>query len=33
MGVGDADFDAMEELDGDTGRLRNEREVAERDIV
>ena len=33
VGVGDADFDAMEELDGDGGRLRNNKEIAERDIV
>ena len=25
VGVGDADFSAMEELDGDGGRLRNSR--------
>ena len=33
VGVGDADFSSMEELDGDGGRLRNHREAAERDIV
>lgn len=34
VGVGNADFSAMEELDGDDGRLRNARGVpAARDIV
>lgn len=34
VGVGHANFDAMEELDGDDGRLRNSRGVAaNRDIV
>lgn len=33
VGVGNADFSAMEELDGDGGRLGNGREYAERDIV
>ena len=33
VGVGNADFDAMEELDGDGERLRNHYEVAQRDIV
>ena len=33
IGVGDAEFDSMEELDGDGGRLRNHREAAQRDIV
>ena len=34
IGVGQADFSAMEELDGDGGRLRNSRDVpAARDIV
>ena len=34
VGVGNADFSAMEELDGDDGRLRNSRGVpAARDIV
>lgn len=33
VGIGNADFDAMEELDGDGERLRNPTEVAERDIV
>ena len=34
VGVGNADFSAMEELDGDGGRLRNGRGVAAaRDIV
>ena len=34
VGVGDADFSAMEELDGDGGRLRNSRgQECARDIV
>ena len=34
IGVGDAEFDAMEELDGDDGVLRNSRGIAvSRDIV
>ena len=33
VGVGNADFSSMEELDGDEGRLRNHREEAARDIV
>ena len=34
IGVGNADFSAMEELDGDGGRLRNSAGVAAaRDIV
>ena len=34
VGVGSANFDAMEELDGDGGRLRNSRGIAAaRDIV
>ena len=34
IGVGDADFDAMEELDGDDGLLRdNHGRACQRDIV
>ena len=33
VGVGNADFSSMEELDGDGERLRNHREIAARDIV
>lgn len=34
MGVGNADFEAMEELDGDDGPLRNTRgQAVARDIV
>ena len=33
VGVGNADFDAMEELDGDTVRLSSNGRYAERDIV
>ena len=33
IGVGNANFDAMEQLEGDGERLRNDREVAQRDIV
>lgn len=33
VGVGNADFGAMDELDGDDGRLRLDGEYAERDIV
>lgn len=33
VGVGQADFDAMEELDGDDVRLSSRGRVAERDIV
>ncbi|CAG7823732.1 unnamed protein product, partial [Allacma fusca] len=33
IGVGDADFDAMQELDGDATRIQYKRKRAERDIV